>query len=367
MPSMKGKTGTLHRPDLGRAFLENVGRQHQLAMLRQELRALDPAAALAIVQTTYNAPRVGAGQAFMEAQFPGLQGMELIADLVMPIFTSKVKAGKYPAITRESILATPDAKRGASGDYNRVDFESEDKDFTCEEFGLETRLGDDKRSLFASDFDAEMVSVEGVRGLLALAREIRAAGLMFNTSTWTGASLYTDYSSSGPWATAATDIIGQIVTARNASRALTGVDPDTLAIGPVNMANMIKNTGIRAAMGTNGVVTEATIRNNLAAVLGLRKLFVGRGVKNASKEGQAFSGSDVWAGYALVCKTADNPQNLAEPCVARTLLWGEDSPDNPVIEQYREEQRRSDIYRVRHNLDEVVIDASFGHLLKTVA
>lgn len=324
------------------------------------------ATALNINQATHAAPRIGNGQAFLESQFPGMPGMDLIAHLVSPILPTAEQAGTYPAITRESILQTPDAKRGPGGTYNRVDFESEDKSYSTEDLGLEGKLPDDRRKFFASDFDAEMITTDGIRGLLMLAREIRLAAQIFNTSTWTGASLYTDVSSAAPWATISSDVLGTIVAAKAKVRALTGIQPDTLVIGPTNRDNLVKNTALRSALGANAQITEAAMLAALPAIIGLRKIFVSSAVKNAAVEGQTFSGSDVWAGYAMVCKTPDNPMNLNEPAVARTLLWTADSPEDPVVESYREEQTRSDVFRVRHNVDEVVVDASFGHLLKTV-
>ena len=57
-------------------------------------------------------------------------------------------------------------------------------------------------------------------------------------------------------------------------------------------------------------------------------------------------------------------QEIVAPAVGRTVLWTGDSPDNQTVEQYREEALRSDIFRVRHNTDEVIVDPYFGHLLK---
>lgn len=366
MPSMKNKIGTLARLDLGAAHLDRIAAQRWLALDRQKSRGCE-LEALNIGQATYNVPRIGSGQAFMEAAFPGTLGMELIADLVAPIFQSRVKAGKFPVITRESLLSSPDAKRSPGGSYNEIDFEAEDGSFACEEFGLTGRLSDDQREMFANDFNAEDTTVNSVRGRLMLAREIRMAALLFS-ATWTGggSTLYTDVSSSAPWATIGSDVLGTIMSARAASRTLTGVEPDTLVVGPVNLYNLLKNTALRTAMGTNRVLTEAGLRAQLGAIIGLRKLYVGQGVKNSAKEGQAMSGSDVWTGYAMICKTPDNPADFSEPCVARTILWAEDSPTNPVVEQYRNDAKRSDMFRVRHHLDEIVLDPSFAHLLKTV-
>jgi hypothetical protein len=43
-----------------------------------------------------------------------------------------------------------------------------------------------------------------------------------------------------------------------------------------------------------------------------------------------------------------------------------DRDDGLIVEEYREEQTRSWIYRARHNVDEKVLDASFGHLLSNI-
>ena len=52
------------------------------------------------------------------------------------------------------------------------------------------------------------------------------------------------------------------------------------------------------------------------------------------------------------------------PAIGRTFLWTEDSPTNMVVESYEENQTRSTVVRVRHNVDEKRIDPYFGFLLK---
>ena len=39
-------------------------------------------------------------------------------------------------------------------------------------------------------------------------------------------------------------------------------------------------------------------------------------------------------------------------------------PDNVTVEEYREEQTRTQIIRVRQNVDEVITDKFYGHLVK---
>jgi hypothetical protein len=58
--------------------------------------------------------------------------------------------------------------------------------------------------------------------------------------------------------------------------------------------------------------------------------------------------------------------DLREPCIGRTFLWTADSPQNIVTESYREEQTRSDIYRVRQYTDEAFVFTGAGYLLSNI-
>ena len=73
---------------------------------------------------------------------------------------------------------------------------------------------------------------------------------------------------------------------------------------------------------------------------------------------------DIWnASYAMVAVIGD-ANRLSDPSVGRTFLWSSDSPENATVEQYRDDASRSDIFRVRQHVDEIVIDPFFAHLMK---
>ena len=69
----------------------------------------------------------------------------------------------------------------------------------------------------------------------------------------------------------------------------------------------------------------------------------------------------------MVAVVAEDGKNLALPSVGRTFLWESDSPDNATVESYRDEKHRSDVFRVRQNVEEKVIDKYFAHLMKVDA
>ena len=59
--------------------------------------------------------------------------------------------------------------------------------------------------------------------------------------------------------------------------------------------------------------------------------------------------------------------DMSEPCIGRTFHWAEDgSQPAGTVETYRDETKRSDIVRVRHDVDEIVMYTEMGHLLYNI-
>lgn len=309
-------------------------------------------------------PRLDLGVALME--YMAQQG-NFIGTQVLRLFRTKVQKGVFPAITRECLTRSVNTKRAKRSGYNREGIITADISFACEEHGLENALDDSERGLYASDFDAELACTKQITDLLLIAQEARIAAALFNTSTWTGSTLYTDYSSA-PWDAAASDAIGQVLTAKEKVRALTGMSPNALIMSETNRIRLLSNTAIKAAIQYTTIPTEEAVTNALKGLFGVKYILIGKAVKNTANKNKDFSGSDIWSDdYAMVAKIAENENSLEEPCVGRSMLWTSDSPENATVEQYREDEIRSDVFRVRQNVDELVIDASFAHLIKVDA
>jgi hypothetical protein len=312
--------------------------------------------------TSYAAPRPDLGAAYEEYQDdPGFS--QFIADAVCPRVATPVSSGAHSCITRESALMTASTRR-TKGSYERVDIGAEDKTFATKEYGLEGPVDDRDRKFYASDFDLEAATLRQVMRRIKTAREVRVAAMLFNTTTWTGSTLYTDVSSA-PWDTASSAVIAPVVAAKAKVRALTGMSPNTLIIGYAQMQNLLSNTGIIARFPGATVVTEAMIRANMGAIFGLQKLVVGGAMLNSANEGITASLSEIWGDdYAMVCLTCEPNAPINAPSVARTYVWTPENSQDLVVEMYREEQIRSEIVRARNDIEEKVLDASLGHLLK---
>ncbi len=314
-------------------------------------------------QGTRAVPRLELGVAALEFI---QQQDEFIGTKVLPIFGTRKKASIFPAITRESITRDADTKRAPRGNYNRDGFQAKDKQYNCEEYGLEGPLDDSERNMYASDFDAELTTVQIVTRRVLQAQEKRIAAQVFNTVVFTGAALFTD-NSAAPWDNAATDVVAQVRSAREKVRANSGIDPQSLICNKANIDRLLVNTGIKDAIKYVARLTEAEILNALADILGVKNIIVGKAIYNSAKEGKSFVSADVWSDDFAMVAVIGASERLSDPSMGRTFLWTQDSPENATVEQYRDDAARSDIFRVRQHVDEIVIDPYFAHLLKVDA
>jgi len=125
----------------------------------------------------------------------------------------------------------------------------------------------------------------------------------------------------------------------------------------------------RIAASGAGKANAAGLVNEqiLAEIFDLDYIIVAGSSKNSAAEGQTASPAQIWSGeYAMVAKIATGA-DFREPCLGRTFHWGADgSSIGGTVEQYRDEAVRSDIYRVRHDVDEVVLYPAAGHLLSNI-
>jgi hypothetical protein len=313
-----------------------------------------------IQKSNHAVPREDLGEAFREFE---VDGMRMIADTVLPQRGVRQKAATLSVTKREN-LTIPNVDRANGGTYNRVSLYMDDMAYACKNRGLEGQVTEEDVLNYANDFDAEVEETQNVKIKMRLAREKRVADLVFNTTTWTGASLFTDNSGS-PWATVGTDVIAQIVAARELVRQNCGAKPNTLIINEVAMNQLLLNTGIKAKFPGALAITEDLMRQQMAAILGIPNLLIGQAIYNTADEGQTFSGDDIWSEtYAMlaVLGTASTP--MAQGHLGRTVTWLPYASDLEYVESYDEPQTESEIIRVKSYTDEKVFDANFAHLMQ---
>jgi len=312
-----------------------------------------------IQQTSKGTPRMDLADAMSEFDSTD---KGLIALDVLPGFGVKKKAATVSVISREN-LKRAKTKHANGAAFARVGLSAGDLSYSCVDHGLETPVTDVDRENYASDFDADVAATDLITNKILIEREIRVATKAFDTAVFTGAALYTDVSSA-PWDTVTSALIAHVDAAIQKVRANSGVKADSMAIGAVTLSNMKLNTGVKAMFPGAPLITLEMICNALAAILGLKNIFVGEGIYDGEAEGQDFSGSDIWSDdYALIFKK-HNGAHLKETGLGRSMQWNPFSGEEIAPTSYREEQTESDIIRVRDFVDEKVFNPYCGHLLK---
>ena len=292
--------------------------------------------------------------------------MGYIAQKVLPVINVAKASGTFGKIPIEQLLQTRDTKRAPGSGYARGNFTCGTDTFACEEHGAEEPVDDREAAMYSEFFDAELVSARRAYNAVLANAEIRAAAAIFNATTWT--SYTTGITNEWDDATNAiplTDVEGAVQAVYSQS----GLWPNALVINRKVFRNLRNCDQVISRVKYQGFM-DARAGNISVAALSQAfdlEIIVGGGTKNTSIEGAAASLSPVWSDeYAMVARIPTS-NDIREPGIARTFHWAEDgSQIDGTIESYRDEGVRSDIIRVRHDVDEKVLYVEAGHLLSNV-
>lgn len=287
--------------------------------------------------------------AYAEAVAQGYIGLQL-----MPIYKTPEKSSTFMVIPKEQLLSIQDTARASGGAYGRDDFEYERGKYATSEHGWETPIDDSERNLFEREAPgmADQIATQRAWDIILRGQEKRIAGKVFNAGNFTAHPVGNEWSKAA-LGTPITDV----KDAKAAFRRQCGMDPDAMALGNTAFENLRNNAQIvdRIKYTFPGIQIADMNASQLAQALGVPQVLVGKGVYNSAKKGQAAVIADIWDDeYAALVKISSGP-DTRRPGLGRTYLWTTDSPDNPIVEQYREEQIRSDVYRVRHAVDEALM------------
>jgi hypothetical protein len=299
---------------------------------------------------------------FYEGNTMGYIGLQL-----MPIYRTSKYAGTYPVIPKEALLKLPNVDRTPRGNYARGDWEYERGTFITVEKGWEEAIDDTEYVMMEEEAAglADMVTVKRAWGHILRAQEARIAAKVFDSSTFTAHDVTTE------WDTSSTCTpINDVKDAIAAFRSQCGMLPDLLVMSWKVFNNLQQATQIveKASLNYPGIDVFQLNVSQISTILGVR-VVVGGAVYDSTGAGLATTIADIWDDeYAALLKISSG-MDLLQPGFGRTFLWTADSPSNPVVETYREEQNRSDIYRVRHHVGEELIQSknSSGTVVSNVA
>lgn len=308
-------------------------------------------------------------ESFMEFDL-AMDAAGMISNRVFPVVSVAQQSGNFGKIPIEQLLQQRDTKRSPGSGYSRGNFTFDDATYACVEHGAEEPVDDREAAMYAEYFDAEMIAAQRAYSAVLRNAEQRVADAVFNTTTWTGASLTTAVTNE--WddttnATPLTDVEAAVQQIYDNS----GLWANALIINRKVFRNLRNCDQVidrinSAGAGSPSKASDVTVEM-LAQAFDLDNIIVAGTSKNTANEGQSASVSQIWSGeYAMVCKVATSG-DFREPCIGRTFHWsGDGSSIGGTVENYRDESVRADIIRVRHDVDEIVLYAQAGHLLSNI-
>jgi hypothetical protein len=286
---------------------------------------------------------------FYETDITNFIGLE-----VMPLFPTAVQAGSFPVIPKEALLKLFDTSRAPRGKYKRDDFEYERGKFSTSEQGWEEPVDDAERALLDQEAPglADIVATKRAMGMILRNQEKRIADTIFNSTNFTA------HHAGVEWDTAATGTpITDVKDGIASFRSQCGMTPDVLIISYTTFQDLRNCAQIvdRIKYTVPGIDIASMTTSQLAQCLGVPRVLVGGGVYDSTGKGIDSTIADIWNyEYAMLAKIGQG-RDILQPCIGRTFLWTADSPGNAIVEEYREEQSRSDIYRVRHHVAETLL------------
>ncbi len=289
---------------------------------------------------------------------------------VCPVFEVGKSAGTFGRIPVAQLLQNRSTNRTSDGGYSRGKWTFTTDSYATTEYGAEEPVDDREEALYASYFDAELIAAQRALDVVLRNAERRIADLIFNATTWTGASLTTSVST--PWDDLDSSTpLDDVEAAVRAVWASSGIWPNALVINRHVFRNLRNNVQVIERITASGAGQAAkptdVTTSMLAQCFDLDQIIVAGGTKNAATEGQPISFGKIWSDeYAMVCKVATS-NDIREPSVGRVFHWGEDgSSVGGTVEMYRDERVRADITRVRHDVAEKVMYKETGHLLSNI-
>jgi hypothetical protein len=304
-----------------------------------------------------------------------------VASKILPFIPVGEAQGNYGFFPPEEMVKNSQDARSPGGAYDRGSGTFKPLTYHCQEHGGEEPVDDREAKMYRNYFDAESYAARRRRNIILRNREARVIAFATDaTNNFTaalgnygvqGAGAFTTASGGATgeaWANQGTsDPVTDVAIASNLMWLASGLKPNIGVISYARFWNLRRNASIQSQIKYSGLADPAmaanTARSIISELFGL-ELVVAGSVTNIAKEGQVFSGASMWTDSKFLLAKAATSGDFREACLGRTFHWSEDgSSENGTVETYRDETVRSNIVRVRMDVDEQIILPTAGYLL----
>lgn len=249
----------------------------------------------------------------------------LIADKVLPRVPTGKKF-KYTKYTVEQGYTVPSTLVGRKSEPNMVDFGGMEVTDECVDYGLDDLLPNDEQAAFDSmpkpssggPLSPSNLSTMMLTGLVQLDREIRVAQTVFNTASYSTANKVT-LSGSSQWSDQAnSNPLDAILSALDN----TLVRPNKMVIGQEAWTKLRQHPKLVQAIGKSAQTGGAVTAQEIADLLDLQEIIIGRGFYNTSKKGQSPNYVRAWGKHCALLNIDSLAAQIGQPTFGWTAQWG---------------------------------------------
>jgi hypothetical protein len=311
-----------------------------------------PSSSVTRVRHEFNQPF--SEYAEMPSRF-GFVGMQIL----QPILVNE-QAGEYEVESIETELQDGELTRASNGTYNRISDQFTEVAYKTRELGLESRLDDRTLNRFSSLANAEGSAVRRLQMRIQRGIESSLISKVTDTGTIPNAGVAVS------WKTHATST--PAVDVANALKEIyenSGLIGDTVVMSYTKMLDFLQSASVKTSLVFTGRGAGAAARDlwdnldQIAAFLGVKRVLIAGAVKNTANNGLPAVLASRWpVGTVGIYVTCPAGSEINQPCLGRTATWGGDGAaigtgDEPnlVVESYRDEPARSEVFRSRGEVD----------------
>lgn len=312
----------------------------------------------------------------------GWRDPQYYGDFIAPETRVETKSGKYRVFDRSNRLIFPDLRApGTVANEVRGRIWSEDV-FSTKQHSLQTFVTDEERREYASagglsnpafggglNINVETDAVALVVGSLQRKHEKIIADTARNTSTYpagntvtlSGTSQWNDYTGAP---TTTSDPVANVLAAIRKITGLIGYPPNTMLFNAAG-ASYIENHPRIVARFQNFSLSQPDAFRLLTGFDGtIHMVGVGDDVYNAADNIDAtFSGANFWDKDVIIAYV-DNRDGMDVQTFMKTFVYPQPDGSLKPIDRWREENRRSDLFRQTWEYDIKVVNSSAGYLIK---
>lgn len=287
--------------------------------------------------------------------------VRFVAMRVFPNVPVDKDSGTYFKIVKKRWLTDELKLRAPGSTFEQGGYTFESDTYKTLQYALEYPIPVEVRANSQVPMDLEQVGMQWLASQSNIRKERDFATAVFGASAWdntvTGTTNFTKWSDF-----AGSDPVKDIRTGRRTISQSIGQAPNVLVAGEIVYDTLVNHPDLLDRLKYNEVATEANIANALAAIFGLERFEVAKGIYNSANTGASGTYSAIIDDDALICYAAPGNVNMMTPTAGKCFSWG---PGGGIgsADMYFANDRKSDIIQHSEQWDFKVVSSDAGYEL----